>query len=184
MTSIGSWLANSGLDHRDADILVYEVTGLSRSHVLAHPETQLSATDLARLNHLNGLLASGTPLAYLLGHWEFWGLTFDLTEATLIPRPDTELLVEAAIELIPKQAQVLELGTGSGAIAVALATARPDLSLTATDLSADALEVAQKNAQQHRANVTFITSDWFENIQGRWHAIIANPPYIALGDPH
>lgn len=184
MTSVGSWLANCGLDHPDADILVYEVTRLSRSHVLAYPDTTLSSTQLARLNDLNAQLARGTPLAYLIGHWEFWGLTFDLTGDTLIPRPDTELLVETAIELVPQQAEVLELGTGSGAIAVALATARPDLTLTATDLSEGALEVAKKNAWQHRASVTFITSDWFEKIKGHWHAIIANPPYIALGDPH
>lgn len=184
MTSVGAWLANSHLTQRDADILIYEVTGLSRSRVLTHPETELSATHLAHLNHLKDLLAQGTPLAYVLGEWEFWGLTFDLTAATLIPRPDTELLVGTALEQVPRHARVLELGTGSGAIAVALATARPDLLLTATDLSTDALQVAQKNALRHDVDVTFIASDWFENIHGRWQAIIANPPYVAANDPH
>jgi len=132
---------------------------------------------------------SGEPIAYILGQREFYGLEFTVSPAVLIPRPETELLVELALERIPTRqpTQVLDLGTGSGAIAVTLAKLRPQALVTAVDVSPDALAIARHNAERLGiSNVRFIASDWFQGLAAhdRFELIVANPPYIAEDDPH
>jgi len=131
----------------------------------------------------------GEPIAYIVGKREFFGLDFQVSEAVLIPRPDTELIVELALERLPQPGQrcrVLDMGTGSGAIAVALAHTRPDAAVSALDVSPAALAVAQANADANGARVRFLQSDWFAALaQGETFDLIAsNPPYIAAGDEH
>jgi release factor glutamine methyltransferase len=131
---------------------------------------------------------NGEPIAYLLGKREFYGLNFKISPATLIPRPDTELLVELALQRIPPHEpyRVLDLGTGSGAIALAIAHARPATEVLASDASHTALEVARENAQRLGiANAAFVQSDWFAALSTqRFDLIVSNPPYISVGDPH
>jgi release factor glutamine methyltransferase len=133
--------------------------------------------------------ANGEPIAYIVGAREFYGLSFEITPDVMIPRPETELLVELALQYLPSRGRVLDMGTGSGAIAVALAYARPDASVTALDISPAALAVARRNAQQHGVAVEFLHSDWFAALGERppyreFDLILSNPPYIVDGDPH
>ncbi|MDE0512119.1 MAG: peptide chain release factor N(5)-glutamine methyltransferase [Gammaproteobacteria bacterium] len=170
----------------DAEVLLASALGTDRSRLYAHPEMaapQGSSADFLRLldNRRNGF-----PVAYLTGEKEFRSITFRVNRHTLIPRPETELVVEAALEQIPDQyrAEVLDLGTGSGAIAVAVASERPDCAVTAVDLSIDALAVARENAAtNHVANISFEQSDWFGSLHNRrFDAIICNPPYVRYPD--
>jgi len=128
---------------------------------------------------------NGEPIAYIVGQREFYGLPFEVNDAVLIPRPDTELLVELALERLPPSGHLLDMGTGSGAIAVALAHARPDAAVSALDVSTAALAVAGRNASANGVHVTFMHSDWYGAL-GNEHfdTIVANPPYIAAGDRH
>ena len=179
-------LGASDTPRLDAEVLLAAVLGTDRSRLYAHPEMaapQGSSADFLRLldNRRNGF-----PVAYLTGEKEFRSITFRLNRHTLIPRPETELVVEAALEQIPDQygVEVLDLGTGSGAIAVAVASERPDCAVTAVDLSADALAVARENAvANHVANISFEQSDWFGSLYNRrFDAIICNPPYVEYPD--
>ena len=122
------------------------------------------------------------PLAYILGEKEFFGLRFKVDRRVLVPRPETELLVETLISKAQPGEQVLHLGTGSGCIAIAAKVERPDLRVTASDLSAAALAVAAANAKRHKADVHFVRSDWFDALADEFDAIVANPPYVADGD--
>jgi release factor glutamine methyltransferase len=128
----------------------------------------------------------GEPIAYIVGQREFFGLPFQVNPAVLIPRPDTELIVELALERLAPRARMLDMGTGSGAIAVALAHSRPDAAVTALDVSAAALALAGRNAAANGARVEFLRSDWFGALDGgrRFELIVSNPPYIAAGDAH
>jgi release factor glutamine methyltransferase len=127
----------------------------------------------------------GEPIAYIVGRREFFGLDFRVTDAVLIPRPDTELLVELALERLPQHGRVLDMGTGSGAIAVALAHTRRDAHVTALDVSPAALDIARQNAVNNGARVRLVQSDWFAAIEGeRFDMVVSNPPYIAAGDVH
>lgn len=128
----------------------------------------------------------GEPIAYILGEREFYGLKFKVTPATLIPRPETELLVELALERLPQRGRVLDLGTGCGAIALSIAHARPDTEVTAVDASRQALEVARENARQLKLrNARCLHSEWFSALADeRFDLIVSNPPYIAADDPH
>jgi len=130
----------------------------------------------------------GEPIAYLVGQREFYGLTFAVTRDVLIPRPETELLVELALERLPQNGAVLDLGTGSGAVAVALAHGRPDAQVTAVDVSAAALALARRNAALNHVRVQFLQGDWYLALGaqdvGQFDLIVANPPYIVAGDPH
>jgi len=201
MTRLSDWMQASGLARLDAQVLVGTVLGWSRAQQVAHPEQELRDADLARLNALAARLRAGEPLAYVLGEREFYGLTFRVTPDVLIPRPDTELLVDLALQtfdaLPPLSGRrALDLGTGSGAIAVALAHARPVAQVWALDASAAALAVAQANAQRllpaQRAGgaIRFVQSNWFSALREaeaavpRFHCIVSNPPYIAQHDPH
>lgn len=196
MPSVADWMRGCGLPRLDAQLLLGEVLGASRATLLAHPEQEIDATALARLDRLAARARDGEPLAYLIGRREFWGLDFAVSPDVLVPRPDTETLVQAALDVLPAAGHcalpVLDLGTGSGAVAVALAHARPDVAVWATDLSAAALRVAQGNATRllpaHRPGgpLRWLQSDWFAALPAgaRFAAIVSNPPYIAAGDPH
>ena len=169
---------NSG----ESDYLLSYVLGKDRAWLYAHPEHQLSHTQSGRLSQLAEKRKTGKPLAYLRGYQEFYGLGFVVNEAVLIPRPETEIAVECAINSMPLNARLLDLGSGCGNIAVAIACHRPDVQIVASDISSGALEVAQSNAERHQCDITFVQSDWYQNISGRFDWIIANPPYIAFDD--
>ncbi|WP_072293984.1 peptide chain release factor N(5)-glutamine methyltransferase [Nitrosovibrio sp. Nv17] len=172
----------------DARLLLQNVLGVAPAWLAAHPEHELTASQAQRLRRLVRRRARGEPVAYLVGEREFYGLRFQVTPAVLIPRPETELLVDLALERIPpgRACKVLDLGSGSGAIALTLARHRPLAEVTAVDISSDALVVARLNAARLAvANVRILQGDWFEGVAGEsFHLIVSNPPYVADGDPH
>ena len=173
------------LDAVDRRILLCHALGLSRVGLITQAERALNADEAQRLAALVQRRLDGEPVAYIVGQREFFGLPFEVSPAVLIPRPETELLVELALERLPPQGSVLDMGTGSGAIAVALAHSRPDAAVTALDVSADALAVARRNAAANGARVTFMQSDWYGALaHERYDLIVSNPPYIASGDRH
>jgi release factor glutamine methyltransferase len=164
------------------------VLQVDRTYLLIHPEQPLDTDQQARYKALLERRLNGEPIAYLLGFREFYGLKFKVTPATLIPRHETELLVDLALQRIPHQGscRVLDLGTGSGAIALSIARTRPNIDMVAVDASQDALEVAHENALRlNTINVRLLHSDWFSELHGEhFDIIVANPPYIAEGDAH
>jgi release factor glutamine methyltransferase len=172
----------------DAETLLAHVLGRTRTWLFAWPEYEPDASQLAEFGRLVDARERGEPVAYLVGHRGFWTFELQVTPAVLIPRPETELLVELALERLPKDApaHIADLGTGSGAIALALASERPRARVLATDASADALAVARANA--HRLglrNVEFAQGDWCEALGDAVFDVIAsNPPYIVEGDAH
>lgn len=173
---------------REAELMLCRATGLTRTQLRTYPEKDVSDTKQKQLSAWIQRRSQGEPLAYILGDTEFYGLKLSVTPDTLIPRQDTELLVDAALELIPERAPwtVLDMGTGTGAIAIAIAHNRPIAQVTALDASKAALAVAQDNACGLRLpSIRFIHSDWFSALgQQRFDVIISNPPYIAQNDPH
>lgn len=181
-----------GLTRRDAlaeaELLLRRALGISQARLAAHPELADEGRRQPRyLEYLERRLA-GEPVAYILGEREFYGLAFRVTADVLIPRPETELLVEFALARIPEgePRRILDLGTGSGCIAVTLAHLRPQAKVTATDLSAAALEVARSNARRHGAdNIDFRLGNAFAPVlDERFDVIVSNPPYVAQSDPH
>lgn len=190
MASVGSLLGASALPRHEAQSLLEQAAGLDRVAQIAHPERTVSAQQAALAEALFARRRAGEPLAYMLGEREFWGLAFKVTPAVLIPRAETELLVELALERLPAHtaARVLELGTGSGAIAVSLARERPGAAVTATDISTEALALARDNAARHGVQVRFVQGDWFGALAGaagdKFDLVMGNPPYIAAGDRH
>jgi len=182
-----SELSASESPKRDAEILLEFVTGNARTYLLAFGETQLSAEQAAQLATLLARRKTGEPVAHLVGEREFWSLPLYVSPATLIPRPDTECLVEQALSRLPAQAcRILDLGTGTGAIALALASERPDCEVTAVDVMPDAVALAQRNvARLGFPNVTVLQSSWFSALDNRtFGMIVSNPPYIDEHDPH
>ncbi|ELQ6148457.1 peptide chain release factor N(5)-glutamine methyltransferase [Cronobacter turicensis] len=180
-------LTESESPRRDAEILLGFVTGRTRTFILAFGETALTDDELARLETLLARRAAGEPVAYLIGQREFWSLPLEVSTATLIPRPDTECLVEQALARLPATAcRILDLGTGTGAIALALASERPDCHVTALDVIPEAVELAKRNAQRLGIdNVTVLQSHWFSALtDARFSLIVSNPPYIDGDDPH
>lgn len=175
-------------DPREASLLVGYALGIDRARLYAHPERAVSAADAAATLTLVARRAAGEPVAYLTGRREFFGLEFALTPAVLIPRPETELLVELALARMDglEAPRVADLGTGCGAVAIAIARARPDARIVAVDRSAAALEVARGNAAWHAvANVCFVQGAWLAPLaQEDFDLIAANPPYVAAHDPH
>ena len=169
-------------------MLLQHILKVSRAYLLAHPEQVLDITQVAAYGELLQRRLQGEPIAYILGEREFFGLSFKVTPATLITRPDTELLVDLALRRIPQHeaARILDLGTGNGAIALSIAHARPDAEVTAVDASQDALEVAWENVRRlNTGNVRLLRSDWFlALVSERFDLIVSNPPYIAAGDAH
>lgn len=176
-------LEGSGIDAREARLLLAAASGLSEASVLAHPERQLAPDTERRFLEMTARRAGGEPVAYILGRKEFYGLDLTVSPAVLIPRPETELLVDLA--LARKPASILDLGTGSGAIALALKRHLPAARVVATDASAAALEVARTNAQRFSLDIELRLGSWFEPVAGeRFEAVISNPPYVKSDDPH
>ncbi|HDM8421522.1 TPA: peptide chain release factor N(5)-glutamine methyltransferase [Yersinia enterocolitica] len=171
---------------RDAEILLSFVTGRARTYLLAFGETQLTAEQLAVLEPLAARREQGEPIAYLVGEREFWSLPLSVSSATLIPRPDTECLVEQALAHLPATpCRILDLGTGTGAIALALASERRDCEVMGGDIKAEAVALACHNAKKLAINnVDFLQSSWFDSVSGRFTLIVSNPPYIDANDPH
>lgn len=184
-------------------MLLQHALNVTRTHLLARPEQVLDGAQAAAYRALLQRRLAGEPLAYIVGEREFYGLMFKVTAATLIPRPETELLVELALQRIPpfssgpaatlsrgrgwgEKFRVLDLGAGCGALALAIAHARPDVGVVAVDASIEALAVARENARRlNIENVSLLQSDWFSAFDGqRFDLIVSNPPYIAEGDPH
>ncbi|MGJ7915157.1 peptide chain release factor N(5)-glutamine methyltransferase [Massilia sp. LXY-6] len=185
-TSLRELQASLPLDPLENRILLCHATGLSRVQLITRAEQALDEAQAARLETLVRRRLAGEPIAYIVGKREFFGLDFEVSDAVLIPRPDTELAVELAIERLPQNGRLLDMGTGSGAIAVAVAHARPDAAVTALDVSEAALEVARRNAANNQARVRFLRSDWFSALDANesFELIVSNPPYIAAGDEH
>jgi len=170
----------------DAEVLVARSIDMPRSYLFAHPEDELDELALQRLNDALARRAAGVPMAYITGTREFWSLELLVSPATLVPRPETELLVDYALREIPRDASwnVLDLGTGSGAIAVAIASERPACNVVAVDVSTDALAAARSNVQRHQLpNVTCLEGDWTAPVADRqFEVILSNPPYVAMDD--
>jgi release factor glutamine methyltransferase len=183
--SLGALLRNSPLNALETRILLTHALGLTRVQLITQTERELNAAELATWSALVQRRIDGEPIAYIVGAREFYGLSFKVTPDVLIPRPETELLVELALQHLPVSGRVLDMGTGSGAIAVALAHARPDAIVTALDASPAALALAQRNAQRHGVAVEFLHSNWYAALGPReFDIIVSNPPYIVAGDPH
>ncbi len=173
------------LDPVDQRVLLCHALGVKRVALITQSERRLTADEAARLSALFARRQRGEPVAYIVGEREFFGLPFAVGPAVLIPRPDTELLVELALERLAPRASLLDMGTGSGAIAVALAHSRPDAAVSALDVSAEALALARRNAASNGARVELLHSDWYAAVAGRrFDMIVSNPPYIAGGDHH
>jgi release factor glutamine methyltransferase len=172
----------------DAEVLLCLVLDKQRSYLRAWPEKELQSEHTARFWALIQQRQKGIPIAYITGNREFWSRDFHVTPDVLIPRPDTELLIELSLKLIPanKPFRIIDLGTGSGIIAITLAAERPHIHVSAADISLAALRIAQLNARKHRTdNIQFYQSDWFANVpEAKFNLIISNPPYIAENDSH
>ena len=171
----------------DAELLLARALDVARSYLFAHPEDQLDPAAGKRFWSAVEQRADGVPLAYITGEKEFWSMMLAVNRDTLVPRPETEILVEEALGRIPRRAEytILDLGTGSGAIALALAKERPLCSITASDISQAALHTASENARQHNLpNIDFVHGRWFDPLAGRsFDLIVSNPPYIPDDDP-
>lgn len=187
LRAAASELSNSESPRRDAEILLEHVTGKARTYLLAFGETLLTPEQEAQLAALLARRKTGEPVAHLTGEREFWSLPLYVSAATLIPRPDTECLVEQALARLPDgPCRILDLGTGTGAIALALASERPDCQITAVDVMPDAVALAQRNlARLGFSNVQINQSSWFSALaQHAFEMIVSNPPYIDEHDPH
>lgn len=181
--------ANLGLERLDAQLLLLQVLGrpaADRGWLLAHDGDVLDTGQQRQFTLLCGRRAAGEPLAYIAGRKEFFGLELLVDPRVLVPRPDTETLVEWALEVLAAtpSPRVADLGTGSGAIALAIKSRRPDAQVLATDRSREALEVASANAQALGLLVEFRQAEWLGGIEERFDLIVSNPPYVAAGDPH
>lgn len=195
MTALASWLkqvtqqlsALSQTPDIEARLCLCHVLNVNSSYLYSYPERLLTSSELAQLDALVSQRLQGQPLAYLFGYWHFFDLKLAVSPATLIPRPDTEVLVEQVLALaLPLQANVLDLGTGTGAIALALASNRPLWQVTAVDYVNDAVTLAQHN-QQHLAinNCRVLHSNWYSAVAAEsFDVIVSNPPYIDPQDPH
>lgn len=172
----------------DAELLLARALDVPRSYLFAHADEEMDAAAVERYEDTINRRVDGVPLAYITGEKEFWSMSLMVSPATLVPRPETEVLVDQALMRIPKNSQlsVLDLGTGNGAIALAIARERPLCEIVATDVSEDALAVAKVNAREHAIpNVEFIHGSWMEPVNDRmFDIIVSNPPYVANDDAH
>ena len=186
--SVAQVQATSPLDPLETRMLLSQVTAYTRVQLITKSEQQLNYKQLEQLNLLAARRLAGEPMAYLLGQREFFGLIFKVTPDVLIPRPDTELLVELALERTANGSQLLDLGTGSGAIAIAIAAQDQKIEVSAADISAAALDIARFNATHlldANTNIQFHLSDWYSGIPAqKFHTIVSNPPYIVKDDMH
>ena len=182
--------ATAAIGRTDAQVIMAHLLGVNRAYLAANPMRVLTETEDARVDTLVARRSLGHPVAYLLGTREFYSREFAVSPDVLIPRPETETLVEAALDVVRNRGQasplsLLDLGTGSGAIAITLACELSGLEVTATDSSAEALEVARANAAKHGARVEFAQGPWYRPVAGRrFDLIVSNPPYVAARDPH
>ena len=171
----------------DAELLLSRVLDVERSYLYAHPENRMDPATAERFNMLLLRRASGYPMAYIMGEKEFWSMTLTVNPKTLIPRPETEIIVANALQRIPlhSEMEILDLGTGTGAVGLAIARERPFCHVVATDISTDALAVAQVNARKLSVpNIEFVLGDWLAPVAGqKFDLIVSNPPYIASDDP-
>jgi len=187
---VGAALAQAralGLDRLDAQLLLSHTLQQPRAWLIAHDDAALTPAQQQAFSAACSRRAGGEPMAYLLGEREFHGLKLQVSPAVLVPRPDTETLVDWALELLDEAdaPQVADLGTGSGAIALALKHQHPAACVCAVDFSAEALEVAKANAARLGLALEFVQGDWWQPLQGRrFHLVVSNPPYIADDDPH
>ena len=194
MITIAELLRGSGIDvidAIDARVLLRAVLGVNDATLIAHSDDAVTAQHASQFRALAARRAAGEPVAYLVGEREFYAQVFKVTPAVLIPRPETELLVELALQRLPRDAarRVLDLGTGSGCSAISIAAARPSSRVTAVDQSEQALLLASENATRLGArNVTLHSSNWFDAVCGEryphYDLIVSNPPYVAAGDAH
>ena len=172
----------------DAEVLLAHVMKKTRTWLMTWPEHTLTSEEEKQFHGLLQQRIDGKPIAYLIGEQEFWSVKLKVNEHTLIPRPETECLVEQALTLIPIDAkfEIADLGTGSGAIALVIAKERPTCHITAIEQSADTIAVAQENAKQLRlANITFLQANWLVGVEpDHFDLILSNPPYIEITDPH
>ncbi len=189
--TVAQLLREPGLPPSESRILLSHVLGWSRTQLITRDREPLAPQTVAAYRVLQARRVAGEPIAYLTGTREFFGLTLSVSPSVLIPRPETELLVELALARLEgrRSPRVLDLGTGSGAIALAIAHSRPDARVIALDRSADALAVAQANARQLGldARVQFVESDWYADLPSQsapFDIIVSNPPYIVAGDEH
>ena len=170
----------------EAELLLARAINMPRSFLFAHPEDELDEASLQRLADTVERRLAGEPMAYITGIREFWSMELAVNPATLVPRPETELLVDVALRDIPRKAewQILDLGTGSGAVALAIGRERPSCYVTATDISAEALAAARENANRNNiGNVEFLQGDWLGPVaERRFEVIVSNPPYVADDD--
>lgn len=182
------WAQTQGLDRLDAQLLVLHAVGradVERAWLLAHDTDPLPDAAHATLQATVRRRAAGEPLAYITGHKAFYGLDLCVDARVLVPRPDTETLVDWALDLLGTgPARVIDLGTGSGAIALALKHCRPTLQVSAVDVSSDALVVARANARRLNLDVAFAQRSWLTGVSGHFDLIVSNPPYIAAADHH
>lgn len=178
--------AESDSARLDAELLLARAIDMPRSYLFAHPEEPLDELAVGRFREALDRRLAGEPMAYITGRREFWSLELMVTPATLVPRPETELLVDLALREIPRRAEweILDLGTGSGAVAIAIAKERPLSRVTATDVSTEALDVARQNARQLEIpNVEFLAGDWVEPVRARtFNVVLSNPPYVRADD--
>ncbi len=171
----------------DAEILLTYVLNKPRSYCRTWPDKEVSSAQINAYKELIAQRLKPTPIAYLIGYKEFWSRDFAVDSSTLIPRPETELLIETALFFLNRDKTpktVLDLGTGTGCIAITLQKEAPNSQVTAVDASRDALKMAKKNALQHKSNIQFIESNWFEQLHKSYDLIVSNPPYIAQYDEH
>ena len=177
-------LARARLPAFEADLLTGEALGLSRATLHAFPERVVEDAARARLERWLERRIAGEPVAYILRRRGFWGLDLEVTPDALIPRPDTETLVAAALPLIGPNDRVLDVGTGSGAVALAIAKERPGAAVTATDIDPRCATLCRRNACRLGLDVRTVVADCLDGVDGRFHAIVSNPPYVAAADPH
>lgn len=187
-TTVAALLATSGLPALESRALLAHRLRVPRERLIAHPELSVDGADAEAFIDLARRRAAGEPLAYLLGTKEFYGRAFAVSPDVLVPRPETELLVDLALERLRGMAQprVLDLGTGSGCIAITLALEHPGALVTATDASVAALAMARRNAEQLGAGLTLLQGDWYCALpaDAEFDVIVSNPPYVAPDDPH
>jgi len=172
-------LRERGVDPRDIDLLLADATGTTRAWVLAHGDATI---DAAPVEALAARRLAGEPLQYIRGRCDFFGREYLVDERVLIPRPETELLVETAVMRAPRRARVADIGAGSGCVAIALERARTDLHVVGVDVSVAALALARRNARAHQSPVRFVASDVLDALRGEFDVVVSNPPYIAGGD--
>ncbi len=190
LAEVQQWLMQSLAQRADAETVVKtllaSLADCTRADLYARPEKHITESQYAQLEQALLRLNQQEPLAYVLGQQAFWSLDLKVSADTLIPRPDTEVIVETALALeLPEHACVLDLGTGTGAIALALAVERPKWHITAVDVSEAALRMARLNRDQNQlTQVQMLQSDWMSSVEGSFDCIISNPPYIAEHDPH